>query len=148
MTQYLLTFSVIFTFFGVSYADNYKLNEATLESEFASSIDISSDSEIKAFATAPPNNVESNLSEEGLSKHTIAAIVAYVELVLGVGILIPIHRLVLGCGGAELKVVALYCITLGGCGLLPLVDGIFLIMDYEGDQYVDNPKFLMWSGSN
>ncbi len=118
-----------------------------MQVEFASSIDVSSDAEIKAFISSSAKNFESNLSEGGMSKHTTAANVAYVELVLAIGILIPRHLLVLGCGGAELKVVALYCVTLGGCGLLPLVDGIFLIMDSEGDQYIDNPKFLMWSGS-
>jgi hypothetical protein len=148
MNQYLLTAFFIFTTFSLSFASNYRINEEKLEAHFASSIDVSSEYGIKAFISTNLSHVESNLSEGGMNKHTTAAIVAYVEMVLGVGILIPIHRLILGCGGSELKVVALYCVTLGGCGLLPLVDGIFLIMDLEGDQYVDNPKFLMWSGSN
>ncbi len=129
-----------------SFAGNYHLNESKLEAAFNESVDVSNDKFVSAFFNTSPAEASMMLSADGgMDKHTLAAIVAFAELFLGVGILIPIHRLVLGCGGKEIKVVALYCVTLGGCGLLPIVDGIFLIMDQGGTQYIDNTKFLMWT---
>lgn len=58
--------------------------------------------------------------------------------------IIPWHRFYLGTGGENLKIWALYCVTLRWCGVLPIVDGIMLLMDDSGEKYMDNPKYLMW----
>jgi hypothetical protein len=77
-------------------------------------------------------------------KQLVAGIIAIAELVLGVGILIPIHRLYLGTGDETFKVVALYCVTLAGCGFITLIDGIMLLSDSQGSKYIESPKFIMW----
>lgn len=136
----LLSISIV----SVSFAGNYRLNDSKIEAAFEHSIDISNDQTVASFFNSSASEASVMMSEGGMDKQTLAAIVAFAEWFLGVGILIPIHRLVLGCGGSEIKVVALYCITLGGCGLLPLIDGIMLIIDAGGTRYIDNPKYLMW----
>jgi len=137
----LFTMSIIYA----SWADNYHLNESKLDQAFESSVDVSNDLSVTSFFES--SSVESNamLADGGMDKHTLGAIICFAEWFLGVGILIPIHRLYLGCGDKTIKVVALYCVTLGGCGLLPIIDGIMLIMDQGGTKYIDNPKFLMWT---
>jgi hypothetical protein len=77
-------------------------------------------------------------------KQLIAGIVAIGSLILGPGFLIPIHRIVLGTGGETAKIIALYCITLSGCGFITLVDGILLLSNASGTEYVENPSFIMW----
>lgn len=131
---------------SASFAGNYHLNESKIDQAFESSVDVSNDLTISSFfntATSAESNMM--LAEGGMDKHTLGAIICFAEWFLGVGILIPIHRLYLGCGDKTIKVVALYCVTLGGCGLLPIIDGIMLIMDAGGTKFIDNPKFLMWT---
>lgn len=85
----------------------------------------------------------------GMDKQTIAVIVIVAQYFLTAGVLsiIPIHRIILGCDGQTVKIVALYCVTLGGCGILPIVDAIFLLIDDTKQKYIENPKFLMWTKS-
>jgi hypothetical protein len=58
--------------------------------------------------------------------------------------IVPWHRFYLGTGGENLKIWALYCVTFRWCGVLPIIDGIMLLMDDSGEKYYDNPKYLMW----
>ena len=58
--------------------------------------------------------------------------------------IVPWHRLYLGTADNNLKIWALYCVTLRWCGALPIIDGIMLLMDDSGEKYMDNPKYVMW----
>ena len=128
-----------------SWADNYHLNESKLYQAFESSVDVSNDLSVTSFFESSSVESSAMLAEGEMDKHTLGAIICFAEWFSGIGILIPIHRLYLGCGDKTTEVVALYCVTLGGCGLLPIIDGIMLLMDQGGTKYVDNPKFLMWT---
>lgn len=90
--------------------------------------------------------IHSESDDDATELQRIAGIVALAEWGTGIGVLIPIHRIILGCDGSEVRVSALYCITLGGCGWLPLIDGIAILTDQTGKRYIENPKFLMWAG--
>lgn len=142
----LLTLMVL----GISSvnAANYKLNEAALEQAFETSIDATTELDV-FFAATESNFAPHMVNDDGLDKQTIALIIIAAQYVLTGGLLgiIPIHRIYLGCDGQTVKVVALYCVTLGGLGLLPLIDAIFLILDQSKSAYIDNPKFLMWAGN-
>ncbi len=117
---------------------NYKVDEMALEEMFESSEDIT-------FAGGAANfNLPSTLQKTDTDKQMIAGIIAIAEIITGIGILIPIHRLVLGTGNETAKIIALYCVTLGGCGLLTLIDAIMLLIDSGGNKYIENSKFIMW----
>ena len=63
---------------------------------------------------------------------------------LGVG-LFGIHRLYLG---TETGTFLAYLFTLGGCGIISLVDFIVLavgLIEEDVSRYIDNPKFIMWA---
>jgi hypothetical protein len=79
------------------------------------------------------------------NKQMIAGAIAIASVVLGVGIIFPFHRFIIGTGGKPFKIFALYCVTLGGCGVITLVDGVLLLMDSKGTKYLDNSKFIMWN---
>lgn len=117
---------------------SYKVDESALEDLFESSQDVT-------FMGAAANfNFPATTQKADNDKQLIAGIIAIAELVVGVGILIPIHRIILGTGNETAKVIALYCVTLGGCGIITLIDGIMLLIDSRGSRYIDNPKFIMW----
>jgi hypothetical protein len=141
-TVYLILTLICFTAFS-SHAAKYKLDEASISKAFETSVDITQQIGIinRNLGFDSPSSTK---MDDPSNKQTIAAIIAFAEWFLGIGVLIPIHRLFLGCDGKEIKVVALYCITLGGCGLLPIIDGIALLVDDSKSRYIDNPKYLMW----
>jgi TM2 domain-containing membrane protein YozV len=63
---------------------------------------------------------------------------------LGVG-LFGIHRLYLG---TETGTFLAYLFTLGGCGVISLVDFVVLVVGLINEDvsaYIDNPKFIMWA---
>ena len=127
---------------STAYASKYKLDEKAIELAFDQSENITQQLGVIDFYSTMSNTA--SISDDSMDKQKVAAIVAFAEWVLGIGILIPIHRIILGCDGQELKVIALYCVTLGGCGLLPLIDGVMLLVDDTKSRYIENPKYLMW----
>ena len=124
---------------NVQARSDYRLDDAAVEHAFHMSEDVT----LNMLAMAENPFIPS--ADNDLDKQTIAAIVAFAGCFVGIGILIPFHRMILGCDGKEAKVVILYCVTLGGLGLLPFVDGIFLLLDDSEKQYIENPNFLMWA---
>ncbi|GEM_PF-1826870 len=121
----------------------YILDEERLEQAFELSEDVTgqftSPFEINPFIA------NAKVDSDGLDKQTIAAIVVYAQFAVGIGFLIPIHRIILGCDDKLVKVIALYCVTFGGCGVISALDGLFLILDDTHEKYLENPNFIMWS---
>ncbi len=117
----------------------YKIDDAVVENLFQSSDDITFALDEASFMLPAQEKVK------GSDKQMVAGIIALGSYVLGIGWLIPIHRLVLGTGNETAKIIVLYCVTFSGCGLLLLADGIMLLIDSEGSQYIENPKFIMWN---
>ncbi|MES2837455.1 MAG: hypothetical protein V4667_08025 [Bacteroidota bacterium] len=113
----------------------YKIDNNKIDDLFNNAEDIS------LTANSVNYNITKTNEEE---KQLIAGIIAIGSLVLGPGFLIPIHRIVLGTGGETAKIIALYCITLSGCGFITLVDGILLLSNAGGTEYVENSSFIMW----
>ena len=117
----------------------YKIDDVAVENLFQSSDDLT-------FAIDEANfMLPSQEKVKGSDKQMIAGIIALSSYVLGIGWLLPVHRLVLGTGNETAKIIALYCVTISGCGLLLLADGIMLLIDSDGSQYIENPKFIMWN---
>jgi hypothetical protein len=116
----------------------YKLNDSKIEGLFEQSDDITFVGDMASILLPAQQKVK------GEDIQLVAGIVALASWLLAVGILVPIHRLILGTGNQAGKIIALYCVTLGGCGFITLIDGIMLVMDGSGSRYIDNPKFIMW----
>ena len=164
----LIAIAALMVFWNTSIANPYKLDESDLIAKFDQSTDIS------AFIATPELLEYSTMVAEAKSE-SIAAIIAFGSLVapyvfsyiyqtafiasggaaiVGYPVLVavdcalmfPWHRFYLGTGGQDVKVGLLYCVTLDWCGLLPLIDGIMLLID-DGSTYIDNPKYLMWTGN-
>jgi len=122
----------------ISGLNNYKLDDSVVEQMFETSDDVTFSQAVLGFASTSEQKVK------GENTQMIAGIVALASFITGVGVLVPIHRLILGTDNQTAKIVALYCVTISGCGFLLLVDGILLLMDSSGDKYIENSKFLMW----
>jgi len=127
-------------------ASEYKLDDFAIDQMFSTSIELKIDDSDKTneddfydFLFA------GNLKPMDENKQMLAGVIAIASVVLAVGIIFPIHRFILGTGGKPIKIFALYCITLGGCGVITLIDGILLLMDGNGTKYIDNSKFIMWN---
>lgn len=123
----------------ISNLGEYKLDDSKVESLFESSDDITNMAD-KASLMLPAQQ-----KVKGEDVQLVAGIVALASWFTGVGFLVPIHRLILGTGNQGGKIIALYCVTLGGCGFITLIDGIMLVIDGSGSKYIDNPKFIMWN---
>jgi len=129
----------------VAEAKSYKLDEGMIEEAFEQSVDVSSDlSIVRANALNTSSTAPYGIAIEEDQKWTFALIAIGVQYFTGVGWFIPIHRLILGCDGQEIKIVALYCVTLSGCGFLTWIDAIFLLVDESRTKYNNNSKFLMF----
>lgn len=124
----------------VAMAGGYRLNEQKLALNLSQSIDVSY---MLNFDTQPEHSALSS-GDFFDNKHMVAAMIIVAQYALGIGFLFPFHRLYLGVDGKYLKVLGLYCITLNGLGCLSFVDLVFLIINNDTDEYVDNGKFLMW----
>ena len=117
----------------------YKIDDVAVENLFQSSDDLTFAIDEASFMLPSKEKVK------GSDKQMIAGIIALSSYVLGIGWLLPVHRLVLGTGNETAKIIVLYCVTISGCGLLLLADGIMLLIDSDGSQYIENPKFIMWN---
>jgi hypothetical protein len=117
---------------------HYKIDDSVIEEMFQTSNDITFTADIAGLMLPSKENIQDT------DKQMIAGIVALASWITGIGILIPIHRLILGTGNQAGKIIALYCVTLSGCGFILLIDGIMLLIHSDESQYVENSKFIMW----
>ncbi len=136
----LLTILTLFLF-GLAAANAnaglYRLNAEAVDNMFASA------ESVEFFA---PNAMAPYADLAGTS-HTyitqdknpaIAFILAWAVGYLG------IHRAYLGTSTGT---IVAYILTLGGCGIVALVDWVVLLLaliDDDISKYVDNPNFFMW----
>jgi len=131
---------------NTAYATAYKLNDTKIDQLFSSSTElILNESNETNIGDSFGFLLGENLKPAEDNKQMIAGAIAIASVVLGVGIIFPFHRFIIGTGGKPFKIFALYCITLGGCGVITLVDGVLLLMDSKGTKYLDNSKFIMWN---
>ncbi len=145
MKKLIVLFLLVTGFCSVSKADiisvsEYVLNEATVEQLFDASEDVTF--QISGGLAADYFKPEQVAGDD--NKQLIAGIVALASWVTGIGAIIPIHRFMLGTNGKGFKIFCMYFCTLSGCGFILLVDGILLVMNGEGDKYINNGKFIMW----
>ncbi|MBO7070155.1 MAG: hypothetical protein J6W09_02550 [Bacteroidales bacterium] len=115
---------------AVANAAEYSVDEAAIDALFTEAV-----VEAPAEMMAPMVSIGGDATTTNL----IALVVDYV----GLG-LIGIHRLILGTNPLNCL---WYFLTFGGIfGVLPIVDGVVLIIDLiqGGANYLDNPKFIMW----
>lgn len=115
---------------AVANAAEYSVDEAAIDALFTEAV-------VEAPATMM--SPVASIGGDATTTNLIALVVDYV----GLG-LIGIHRLILGTNPINCL---WYFLTAGGIfGIIPLVDGVVLIMDLiqGGANYLDNPKFIMW----
>lgn len=118
----------------------YQLNDNDVEALFTHAEDITSD-----YKDADLNGFNATFkTKDNSEKQLIAGLIALGSWVTGIGFIVPIHRFVLGTDNHDFKIFALYCITLSGCGVILLVDGVLLLVNSDNDQYIENGKFIMW----
>jgi hypothetical protein len=79
------------------------------------------------------------LSEDSTRQDNPRLVAIALDITLGV---LGMHRLYLG---TNLKVPIFYTLTLGGGGVLWLVDLGFLIASRDIGPFLDNPKLFMWA---
>ncbi|MGD1845593.1 MAG: TM2 domain-containing protein [Salibacteraceae bacterium] len=122
---------------------NYQIDDAALEAQFEAATEKSmmtvDDSWDMAGATSGVQKVS---HVRGERDPMVAAIIAYVQYAFALWWL-PIHRIYLGTSGGT---IAAYILTCGGFGVLPLIDGLVLLIDDDPYRFIDNSKFLMWAG--
>jgi TM2 domain-containing membrane protein YozV len=145
MKKLIVLFLLVAGFSAATKADvtsvsEYVLNEATVEQLFDASEDVTF--QISGGLTADYFKPEQVSGDD--NKQLIAGIVALASWITGIGAIIPIHRFILGTDGKGFKIFCMYFCTLSGCGFILLVDGILLVMNGEGDKYINNSKFIMW----
>lgn len=117
----------------------YQVNNNKIDELFANAQEIT-------FADVNAMNLFNNMGVTNVSASSPNPVVATILAMpwLGVGIF-GIHRLYLG---TETGTFLAYLFTLGGCGIISLVDFIVLavgLIDEDVSRYIDNPKFIMWA---
>lgn len=132
----LLTLFCFVAIIGVSnsYASNsnYYIDDNAVEEVLSSGVEVNTE-----FNLVGENGI---LGQNASLNEKDPAIALILDFFLGG---IAIHRVYLG---GRPTLVLLYFITCGGIfGIVPLVDFIVLIIDFNDiSQYVDNDKFIMW----
>lgn len=121
-----------------AFASKYRYDKAGLDALFSTAVE----NHFVSQAAALPNLMHPGaVASTASSKQLTAGLIAAVEFVTGVGWLIPFHRIYLG---TSFLVIAAYCCTGSGFGILLVCDGIFCLLNPDGDQYVDNDRIFMW----
>lgn len=140
--------SLIFVafYFGISKAENgkpspYKIDETSIDAQFEQGQDITS--EVSQLFVANELSATSNKPKMD-SKQQTAAIVSIVQVVTGIGALVPIHRFILGTNDNDVKIFFAYFCTASGCGVGLLLDAIFLVIHMDESNYEDNGQIIMW----
>ncbi|MCZ4694208.1 TM2 domain-containing protein [Ancylomarina euxinus] len=138
MKKFLFVVAFICTMFTFSNveASNYQINDAKIDVLFekASTTIMMNLTDMSSNLMTSTANLNSSLK----AKDPLLAIV--LDFFLGG---LGIHRFYLG---TKVMTGVGYILTCGGIfGLVPLVDFIVLIINYDDiSQFVDNPKFFMW----
>lgn len=136
----LITLSLL-VFFAAStaFADasQYRLDNAAVDDMFARAevVDFLAPNAMAPFADMGSTS-HAFISQE--KNPAVAFILAWALGYLG------IHRAYLGTSTGT---IIAYILTLGGCGVVALIDWIVLLMaliDNDVSKYVDNPRFFMW----
>lgn len=169
----LLTLVFSFTTLLYASASTYEIDEAKIEQQFESSESLNyyfhgatdfthamnSDFHMANPAAAEKSNTTAALIAFGsvllpwiisvpfniIAGLSGVAAIGWIGYLLNVAItIVPWHRFYLGTGGENAKIFLLYCVTLRWCSVLPIIDGIMLLMDDTGEKYFDNPKYVMW----
>ncbi|MCB0514766.1 MAG: TM2 domain-containing protein [Bacteroidetes bacterium] len=142
MKNFIVLLLLIFVGTTQAYAGSkYKLDNQAVEAMFAASTETSmylADMAQTADASATYAGMLSFSSAANDKNAVVAFILAWALGTLG------IHRLYLGT--ATLTFIG-YILTLGGCGIVAMVDWIMLLIgmiDDDISNYIDNPKFFMW----
>lgn len=129
MKKLLAVIVAVLAMGAVASAANYSVDEAAIDALFTEAV-------VETQAMSPINVA---ISGDATVTNVVALVVDYV----GLGFF-GIHRLILGTNPLNCL---WYILTAGGIfGILPLVDGIMLIVDLiqGGASYLDNPAFIMW----
>ena len=124
----------VFAFVAIASANNYSVDEAAVDAIFSEAV-------MEASASSM-SMAETSVSSVG-GDPQITNVIALVVDCVGLGG-IGIHRLILGTKPINCL---WYFLTIGGIfGVVPLVDGILLIVDLVKGQanWLDNPAFIMW----
>ena len=146
MKKIIASLIFVAVFFGISKAENgkpspYKIDETSIDAQFDQGQDITS--EVSQLFVANELSVTSNKPKMDFKQQT-AAIVSIVQVVTGIGALVPIHRFILGTNGNDVKIFFAYFCTGSGCGFGLLLDVIFLVIHMDETNYLDNGNIIMW----
>jgi TM2 domain-containing membrane protein YozV len=145
MRTTLLTFLIALFALQIKASENkYKIDDGEVETMFSQATDITD--QVDELFLRNPNELPSKDQLKPLADDTqmIAGVVALASFFTGWGIFVPVHRFILGTGGRNGKIFALYCFTLSGCGFILLVDGLVLLINDHNDKYLENPNFIIW----
>ncbi len=132
-------------FFTASYcsASRFELSEAAIETAFSKSSEMPANSFMVSEGMSMANST--NPAEATLAKGGEKSAIAAFLICWFIGSL-GIHRIYLGTKAAT---VVAYILTCGGFGIVTLIDWIMLLLvlvdDRDLDDFIDNPKFLMWA---
>ncbi len=131
MKKFFAVIVALFAVVAVANAANYSVDEASIDALFTEAV-----MEAPAAPVAPATPA---LQSDPAIVNLVALVLDWIGLG-GIGI----HRLILGTKPINCL---WYFLTIGGIfGIIPLVDGIMLIVDLiQGSaSYFDNPAFIMW----
>ncbi len=114
-------------------AESYRIDQSKIDASFAAATEMSILSVFDMSGMQSPGQVLDD--KDPVMAFILATVLG------GFGI----HRLYLG---TEPIVIILYIVTVGGCGIIALVDWIMLLMvlldEKDMGPYIDNPSFIMW----
>lgn len=130
MKKFFAVIVALIAVVAVANAANYSVDEASIDALFT-----------EAVMEAPAAPAVALPAVGGDSQ--VTNIIAFVVDWIGLGFF-GVHRLILGTQPINCL---WYILTFGGIfGILPLVDGIMLIVDLISGSanYLDNPAFIMW----
>ena len=123
-----------------SYASAYELDEGVIETLFEEAVEITAEEALMRYesdvALMMDQHLNRNKVMDQLDNDKQVGAVVLCWFVGGLGI----HRVFLGGRGS---LIAIYCITFGGCGVVWLVDFIILIVDGT-ERFENNNRFIAW----
>ena len=132
-------FILLLAFFGfalqsqASSTSSYVIDDEAVEAVFESSV------QVNAMAGLPVASVAEGQSVTAMgSSPAVAFILSWLTGFAGG------HRWYLG---TDTSTKVLYCVTIGGCGIVWFGDTLLLLIGLikdDIDQYVDNDSFIMW----
>ena len=146
MKKIIIVFVAVFVSMGSLFAnDSYKLDDSQVSAMFNSATETSASVMSADFAAL--TNMMATTSSINSGNTTTTVLIAWVvDCFLGG---FGIHRYVLGTKGSMW---AIYTFTVCGIfGIVPAIDWFVLLIDglilKNGDKYIDNDKFFMWTGN-